>query len=183
LPDLLDPLTKMQAEALRALASALYPLLGILLVHRFAPGLMERYQARTKQLTERDAERAGRVIEKLNGAFLRALADSVGFQKIVDERAMARVDFAVGPIEGRLDGLEEWRERHTTEDTEVHDRVKGLEVEMKDVRGDISEIKRGQERLSESIEAKWSALKDGLHQAQIAMLKEIRVVVNEAVKK
>lgn len=172
MPDILDPLTRMQADALRALAGVLYPLLGILAIYRFGPAIVERLRSSAQAIGARDAERAQSAIEKLNGKFLAALAESDGFQRIVDERASNKVAAVVV----RLEGLDTWRSRHEIEDRQVHDRVKELEVNVLDIRSDVSEIKEGQRDLAEKVENSTHEMKDLLHEVQLTIVKEIRDV-------
>lgn len=175
MPEILDPLTKMQAEALRALAGVLWAGFALMLAHKFIPVLVEKFRGATApDLTVRDVTSAANT--PTSGKLMVKLADSVEFQAIVDNRVQHKLNNTQQILTPRIAKLEDWRDRHDAEDRQVHQRVTTLEVEYKELQADVREIKTGMERLTEKIETKSAEMMEAIHALELRSFEAVQTL-------
>jgi septal ring factor EnvC (AmiA/AmiB activator) len=157
----MDPLDVAQkfgstgAWAAAALFLAISAYLGI---KSMAPVWAERYKLQTKLLTARDARHADEIVRKLNGRVYvdieRHLISSDAFRaRFASKHQMNAVEAEQQRIFGKID-------EHMREDREVHERVKGLETEMTEVKQDLRDIRDDLREAAKTVTAEARALRE-----------------------
>lgn len=162
-------LTKLSADVLFALALAA----GGLTMLRLAPALRVWIEARA-------VKRRGEAVERLNGklvdAIRLALADSVPFQRLIDDRVSRKVTAAATSIERRFKNVEDAQEalgNWQGQAIESQGRLAVVEAEVRSLRETMSQQREDLDKL----EARMLAQIQAMQAAQTtALVTEIRAM-------
>lgn len=161
--DPLDVASKHGANLSWVVVALICAYTGYLATKHMVPVWAERYKLRTQLLTDKDARHATEIVRKLNGREMAEIERHLYGSQSFRERFAPM--HRIAAIEGEQQRILRDLDEHVREDRAVHDRVKGLEVQMEDVKSDVHEIKtivrEGTKAVAEEAKALRSERTDG----------------------
>jgi len=148
---------------------AMVALLCAYSVYKAIPAFVERYHFNT-------TKRAESVIQKINGVGMdyikRALAADLWFkEEFFDKRLAGSYDHK-NLVENQASTLKLLRD-HSAEDREAHERIRTLEVEMTEVKGDLREIKETVTALGGKLDVAKDEIRDRLEESERRVIDKI----------
>lgn len=155
--DPLDAIQKLGTDGAWAGAALLLALSALLGVKGMTPVWAQRYEARTRWLTERDVKRGEEFVKKLNGRVYHDIARFLIADQTFRERFAPM--HSIKTLEGEQQRIFAKIDEHAREDRAVHDRVRELEVRMDQVRDDVREIRIDLRAATETVTAEAKAMR------------------------